>query len=181
MTDIQKFRAFVPNDDLEKRLAEFVEQNNNFNGDDVRAILLRVDRLRVAFNLATAARVGQDLIPDTEVPKGCKEYIDGTIVWDDGDNFIEVNVEDGDVSLVTTENHDPLTSGCRIDIPLAPVLYRLAKSGFILTNFSTQNSTIDELIEDSSLGTPGAKVIRNRTPDRVVDEVMSKIKKKQEG
>lgn len=37
-------------DDLEKRLFEFAQKNNNFDGDDILAILQRVERLRKELN-----------------------------------------------------------------------------------------------------------------------------------
>lgn len=46
MIDVIWFETFQPSDDLEQRGVEFVGRNNNFDGDDVRALLRRVDRLR---------------------------------------------------------------------------------------------------------------------------------------
>lgn len=46
LSDAAWFQSFKPIDALEKRLVRFVVDNNNFAGDDVRALLRRIDRMR---------------------------------------------------------------------------------------------------------------------------------------
>lgn len=199
-TDIEKFRAFVPNDDLEERLAEFVEQNNNFNGDDVRAILLRVGRLRVAFALAEAdgAALREQLRVEVEVHLAGASKLNGLLgdkVRAAREALDEVRALRETLATTRAKWDFQIKRACAAEAEVQKLRKVLAEAirvtgpdGGDTARFyqlleevmpPDASKTIDELIEDSSFGTPGAKSIRDRTPKDVVDEVMSKIKKGQ--
>lgn len=62
------------------------------------------------------------------------------------------------------------------DDPLAAFVGQLKSDASYASWKPPVEPTIEELIENSSLGTPEAKAIRAQTPPEVVDEVMEKLR-----